>query len=126
MKTFSLSALFFVGTFTSVFAQQGQVNGSWLLSIINLAQTVVNSLSPILITVALLAFFWFLIQFIWKGGESPSAHANGMKGMGYSILALFVMVSIWGIIQVLQNIFGVPTITNQPDVPTLPPSMRNQ
>ncbi len=124
MKNTLTAISIFFGTFF-VASAQGQVNGSWLLSLLNLAQTVVNKLSPILVTLALLAFFWFLIQFIWKGAENPKAHQDGMKGMGYAILALFVMVSIWGIIATLQSIFGVPNLT-QPDVPVLPPSMRNQ
>ena len=104
---------------------QNQVNGTHLLSLLALAQTVVNRLSPILVTVALLAFFWFLIKFIWKGAESPSTKNEAAKGMGYSILALFVMVSIWGIIAMMQSILGVTPI-KQPDVPILPSSMREQ
>ncbi len=124
-RTFSLSTLFFIGTFIGVSAQQGQVNGSWLLSIINLAQTAANMLSPILVSTAVLAFFWFLIKFIWKGSESPTERDLGIKGMGYSIIALFVMVSICGIIQLMQNTLGVVPL-DQPPVDLLPPNMRNQ
>ena len=86
----------------------GQVSGGPLLQLLNLAQTLVSRLVPFMIGLALIAFFWYLIQFIWKGDESPEKRQAGLKGMGYSILALFVMVSIWGIIGVLGNILGTP------------------
>ena len=124
MKKILLSISFFTGSTLLVSAQAGQVNGRPLIDLLNLAQVIVNRLSPIAVTVALLAFFWFLIQFIWKASESAEAKNMSVKGMWYSILALFVMVSIWGIIAFLQNLFGVPPLT-QPDVPLLPPGMRN-
>lgn len=88
-------------------AQQGQINGSALLNLLALAQEILGRLIPFSLTVAVLAFFWFLIQFIWKGAESEEKRSNALKGMGFSILALFVMVSIWGIIGFLGSIIGV-------------------
>ncbi len=88
-------------------ATQGQVNGGPLLQLLAMAQTIVSRLVPFMIGLAVLAFFWFLIKFIWKGSDDAKAHDDGMKGMGYSILALFVMVSIWGIISALGSMLGV-------------------
>ncbi len=85
----------------------GQVNGGPLLQLLAMAQTIVSRLVPFMIGLAVLAFFWFLIKFIWKGSDDAKAHDDGMKGMGYSILALFVMVSIWGIISALGSMLGV-------------------
>ncbi len=82
------------------------VNNGPVLGLIGLAQTVVSRLGVLMIGLGLLAFFWYLIQYIWKGDESPEKRQEGLKGMGYSILALFVMVSIWGIIGLMANILG--------------------
>jgi hypothetical protein len=87
-------------------SQQGQVNGSALISLLNLAQAIVSRLVPFAVTIAVLAFFWFLIKFIMSGGD-PEGKNKSLKGMGLSILALFVMVSIWGIIGLLGSIVGV-------------------
>jgi hypothetical protein len=84
----------------------GTVNGGPIVQLIALAQNIVSRLAILSIGLALLAFFWFLIVFIWKGTESAEKRQEGLKGMGYSILALFVMVSIWGIIGLLGNLFG--------------------
>jgi hypothetical protein len=88
-------------------ATQGQVNGSALLSLLALAQTLVTRLVPFAIGLAVLAFFWFLIQFIWKGKEDGEKKKASINGMGWSIIALFVMVSIWGLVGFLGSMLGI-------------------
>jgi hypothetical protein len=95
------------GGYGGVYANQGQVNGGALLSLLALAQTIVARLGIFAVGLAVLAFFWFLIEFIWQGRNDPSKRTASLQGMGYSILALFVMVSIWGIIGLLGSITGV-------------------
>jgi hypothetical protein len=91
----------------NVGASQGQVNGGALLSLLALAQTLVARLVPFAIGLAVLAFFWFLIEFIWKGRDDAAAKTRSLSGMGYAVLALFVMVSIWGLVGFLGSILGV-------------------
>ena len=81
--------------------------GGPLLNFLALAQTIVARLVPFLIGVALLAFFWFLIEFIWKGVDDPKKQSEGKAGMGWAILAIFIMVSIWGIIGLAGSILGI-------------------
>ena len=88
-------------------AQQGQVNGGAILGLLALAQTIITRLVPFAVGVAVLAFFWFLIQLIVKGSQDPQKQSDAKAGMGWSILALFLMVSIWGIIGLIGSIFGV-------------------
>ncbi len=88
-------------------ATQGQVNGGPLLQLLALAQTIVTRLVPFAIGLAIIAFFWFLIEFIWKGRDDAAAKTRSLSGMGYAILALFVMVSIWGIIGALGGMIGI-------------------
>ncbi len=78
-----------------------------LLKLLALAQTIVTRSIPLLVGVAVLSFFWFLITFIIKGKDSPDEQQKSLRGMGLSILALFVMVSIWGIIGFFGSIFGI-------------------
>jgi hypothetical protein len=100
-------------------ATQGQVNGGALLSLLALAQTIVTRLVPFAIGVAVLAFFWYLVRFIWLGKEDAEAKKVNMTGMGYSILALFLMVSIWGIVGFAGSIFGIGQGGNVP-IPGVP------
>lgn len=99
-------------------AQQGQVNGSAIRNLIVLASDIAASLVPITITIAVLVFFWFLISFILKG-DKPDDQQKALKAMGYSILAIFVMVSIWGIISFFGHAVGIGQGGNIP-IPGVP------
>ena len=88
-------------------ATQGQVNGGALLQLLALAQTIVTRLVPFAVGLAVLAFFWYLIEFIWKGAADPAKRQESLKGMGFAVLALFVMVSIWGIVGFAGSLLGI-------------------
>ena len=57
--------------------------------------------------VALLGFFWGLAKFIFGAGD-PKNREQGKNIMIWGILALFVMMSVFGIINFFQDSFGLP------------------
>ncbi len=70
--------------------------------------------TPFLFALALLFFFWGLALFILSAGNEEKRE-RGKKIMLWGIVALFVMTGIWGIIEILQNVFGTdPNITPSP------------
>lgn len=75
-----------------------------LLDTLALANTFLNALIGLFITLAIVIFFWGLIKYLMEAGEKK---AEGLQIMMYGILAIFVMVSIWGIIRLLQSTFKV-------------------
>lgn len=75
-------------------------------SIVHTFGEMLTALIPIMLSLALLAFFWGLTKFIWHSG-SPETRKQGMSIMVSGIGALFVMVSIWGIVALIQNSFGI-------------------
>jgi len=50
-------------------------------------------------------FFWGLVKYLWSM-SNEDAH-EGLKIMFWGIIAIFVMVSIWGLIALLQRSFNV-------------------
>lgn len=88
-------------------ATQGQVNGGAILGLLALAQTIVVRLVPFAVGAAVIVFFYYIIVFIVKGNSDPTAKDASVRGMGYSILALFVMVSIWGLVGFLGSVTGI-------------------
>jgi len=117
-KISSFLLTMFAGTMVA-FAQFSITTGSWSLSVggganggqlyglLNMVQTIVERLVPLMIGIAVVAFFWYLVVFISKGEESADKRKVGLQGMGYSLIAIFVMVSIWGIMVFLSNVLGV-------------------
>ena len=73
--------------------------------VLGLINTFLNALIGILITLAIVVFFWGLVLYLVKMG-TEDAH-KGIHLMIWGIAAIFVMVSIWGIIQLLQTTFHV-------------------
>jgi hypothetical protein len=67
---------------------------------------VVNLLIPIVLSIALLSFFWGMAKFIGNAG-SEEARTKGKRLMISSIIALTVMVSIWGIVGFIQESLAI-------------------
>lgn len=75
----------------------------------------VAMLVPLLIGVAVVTFMWGLVKYLWKRDD------DGKKIMIWGLVALFVMVSFWGIIVLAQNALGINP-TAAPPVPAVPVS----
>jgi hypothetical protein len=65
---------------------------------------------------ALLAFFYGLAKLIWGG---PEAVSEGKSLMIWGIVALFVMVSVWGLVRFIGNAFNIEQ-GGSANVPTVP------
>ncbi len=75
-------------------------------TLINDVSVWVRILTGILASLALLAFFWGLVKYIWAAGNSESKE-SGKKIMVGGVIALFVLFSVFGIVRFLQSTFGV-------------------
>ncbi|MEK7535830.1 MAG: pilin [Patescibacteria group bacterium] len=65
----------------------------------------VGALTPILVGLALVFFIWSLIKLIRS--ESDDDRAEAKKGMWWGILAMFVIISIWGITTAIGRTLGI-------------------
>jgi hypothetical protein len=75
-----------------------------LIAIVRLLVGLVGALS-------LLVFMWGLVKFIFKVGGDEDAIEGGKNLMKWGLVALFVMVSVWGIIGWFQRDLGLPVTT---------------
>lgn len=86
------------------FAQNLSTGAKSVTGIIQMLQSWVSMLLPIMLSFGILAFFWGLVKYLW--GEGAEGKGEGLKIMGYGILAVFVMASLGGIVALLQNTIG--------------------
>jgi len=80
-----------------------------------LFNTLVNPALAILTGLAVLVFLWGLVKFILRAG-SEQGREEGKQVMLWGIIGLFVLVSFWGIVLMLQGEFfpgGVPSPLSQ-------------
>lgn len=88
------------------FALPAMASAQTLGSIIGVLRAILDALIPVLITLALVAFFYGLAKYVFSAG-SEEGKADARKIMIAGIVALFIMVSIWGIMQLFGNTFGI-------------------
>lgn len=70
---------------------------------------------PIVVAIALLAFFWGLVKFIFSAANED-AKKEGQRLMIWGLVALFVMVSVWGLVRFIGNALNI----QQGDTITVP------
>jgi Flp pilus assembly protein protease CpaA len=112
MRKGILSAVSAVGTIALPFvvSAQGIVSTTpqqGIIGLIQFANTALNDVMVLFITMAIVVFFWGLIRYIFGSTGGGEAKAASLTTIVYSIIAIFLMVSIWGVIHLLQATFGV-------------------
>ena len=83
--------------------------GSTIISIIN------NILVPVLFAVAFIVFIWGAFSVFILGANDEETKAKGKNLMLYGLIGFFVMVSVWGLVNILVNSFQTNT-----SLPTTP------
>ena len=67
--------------------------------------TVINSLIAVVVALAFLFFFYNLAIFIMASDKDKKE--KSLSNIGYSIIGIFVIVSIWGIVAFIGGALGV-------------------
>ena len=77
--------------------------------ILNFANGVVKNTGYLMFTLAVVAFFFGIVQFIWSArqGAEGKGIQKGTQFMKWGLIAIFVMFSIWGIVKFAQGVFGI-------------------
>jgi phosphotransferase system glucose/maltose/N-acetylglucosamine-specific IIC component len=78
---------------------------------------VLTPLVALIIAAAVVYFLWGVVKYINKVGKEEDRE-TGKKMMIYGVIAIFVMISIWGLVHILAATFQFDTST--PTTPTVP------
>lgn len=65
---------------------------------------IMEAIIPILFSIAVIVFVWGVFRYVIAEGEDKQVGKNVMI---YGIVGLFVMVSVWGLVNVVYNTFGL-------------------
>ncbi|MFA5791497.1 MAG: hypothetical protein WC884_00455 [Candidatus Paceibacterota bacterium] len=68
-----------------------------------------NSIIPFIFALAIVMFVWGVIKFFIINADEEAKRAQGKQFMIWGIIALTVMVSIWGLVGILGSTFGIDT-----------------
>jgi hypothetical protein len=73
---------------------------------------------PIVVALGLLAFFYGLAKFIFNA-DNDEARKSARAIMIWGIVALFVMVSVWGLVRFIGSAFGIQQGQSSGTVPSV-------
>ncbi len=93
----------------------GQVTD--LQSLITLLTDLLDMVVPFLLAIAVVLFMWGVLKYIMSGDDDES-RKKATSLMIYGIVAIFVMVGLWGLVGVLDGTFGFGGTT-----PAQPPEL---
>lgn len=83
----------------------------WLTKFIN------NTLVYLIFALAFLLFLWGVFKYFFgSGANAEENRREGGKFILWSIIAFAVMISVWGLVNVLVNTFGFDN-SPRPDLP---------
>ncbi|MBX4188992.1 pilin [Candidatus Parcubacteria bacterium] len=66
----------------------------------------INILLELAAAVAIFIFLWGMVTFLFKSGDEKSQEA-GRNRMLWGVIALFVMVSVWGLVRFIGVALGL-------------------
>jgi hypothetical protein len=89
------------------FAQYNPSQG--VFGLLNLIKGLLSTALPIIISLAVVWFIWNVFRFIMSSDEEGKKKAK--VDMIWGIVGIFVMVSIWGLVAILQSTFGTSNTT---------------
>ena len=67
-----------------------------------------KSIIPLILTLAIALFVWGVVQYVINDQEEAKK-ARGRQFMIWGIIGITVMVSVWGLVGILGNTFGIDT-----------------
>lgn len=79
----------------------------------------ISAAVPIVVGLAVLLFLWGLARFILNQ-DNEEARANARQLMIWGIVIIFVMVALWGLVQLLETLTGVSSDEGAATAPELP------
>lgn len=117
MPNFLLTTLLFL-TPTFLFAQEVT-----MFDIVNMFIGVLPGFMWLAISIALLVFIWGVLKMIFGLGDtdtdSSKVKEEGKKRMIWGLIALFVLVSVWGLVAIVINTFGLEGSATTTPPPTV-------
>lgn len=85
----------------------------------NLITGIINGvLVPLIFAIAFVVFIWGVFTYFIASGDNDEKRENGKKLMLYGIVGFFLMVSVWGLVNILLGTVNLNT--SLPQLPQAP------
>ncbi len=99
---FVVLAVFSMSTDNVVAQSRTNSSGDFSALIDQIITVVVVPLITLIWALSLLYFLWNAVKYL-QSGMNDGDREEIRKSLGYSVLALFVMTAVWGLVRVIDN-----------------------
>lgn len=102
------------------FAQFGGINDF----LDDVSSFINGTLIPLVFAIALLIFIWGIFKYFILGGGDDSSREEGKKLMLWAIIGFVIMVSVFGIVNLIAGGLGFSNDENIQNIPNVPTNNR--
>ena len=100
----------------SMFLVPGIVFAMNVFEVLDLFIYYITAIVPILISVAIMVFFWGIVKFIAHAYDEKAV-AEGKQLIIWGLVGIFVIVALWSIVGYVQSSFGLNLSNRAATVP---------
>ena len=96
-------------------AAMAQISGN-INSVNSLAERLINIgnlFTYLLIAAAVIFIIWHVVVYLIKGGSDEEARGKASSSILWGVVGLFIILSIWGLVNILMNTFRTTPTTQQ-------------
>ncbi|MFA5651859.1 MAG: hypothetical protein WC933_00650 [Candidatus Paceibacterota bacterium] len=112
MKRILASVLVAVSPVMALAQSNGYNPGQGVAGLFDLAGYFLNRAVPFIISIAVVYFIFNVFKYAVLSGGDEEKKKEAKTQMIWGIVALFVMVSVWGLVAILQATFGTSGVTS--------------
>ncbi len=76
-----------------------------------------GTLVPLVFAIAFIVFLWGVFRYFIAGADNPEKRDSGRQFVVYGIVGFFLMLSVWGLVNLLMGTFNLDT-NGRPCLPT--------
>ena len=84
-----------------------------IAGIIGNIHAIIKVLFPFFIGIAVVVFMWAGVQLVLDAGDEAARKSNKDK-MLWGLVAIFAMLSVWGLVGIIGNSLGVAPVASPP------------
>lgn len=111
MKKFAIATAAYLLPFAA-FAQVGETTN--IPGFIEQINAVINTIIPFLVGLAVLIIIWGVFNYISGAGDEEK-RAQAKQYIVWGVVGVFIMLSVWGLVNILVNSFGLKKTPLTPD-----------
>lgn len=76
-------------------------------------------LVPVLLAIAFITFLWGVYKYFILGANDEKSLADGRQFVFYGIMGFAIIISVWGLVNLVVETLGFTTGGNMPNPPLL-------